>query len=576
MTSIHEWANATPLIIGIATDHGGLEKKTLIKQHLEQKGYTLIDYGPYELDPADDYPDFAAPLCKDLVRNEINAGILLCRSGIGMSICANRFPGIRAALVEDEAKAHSCRDHNNANVLVTGGDKVSNEDVLKIIDIWLTDRFSEDARHVNRLRKLEELCRDEVAAIRNVDAEIAELIEDEALRQESGIELIASENFASPAVRAAVGSILTNKYAEGYPGKRYYNGCEVVDKIEQIAIDRACQLFQAEAANVQPHSGSQANAAVYAALLQPGDTILALDLAHGGHLTHGHKVNFSGRTYNFHSYYVDPETEVLNYDTIEQQAKEIQPKMIVAGASAYPRIIDFPRLRQIADSVGALLFTDMAHIAGLVAAGEHPNPVPYCDVVSTTTHKTLRGPRGGLILGKQEYIKKINSAIFPGTQGGPLMHVIAGKAICFKEAMTPEYKAYQAQVRKNAQALAEALTAKGFRIVSGGTDNHLLLVDLRPKHITGKIAADVLDLAGITANMNLIPYDPEKPTVTSGIRLGTPAVTTRGMKEEDMVQIAEWINTVIENYENEEIAEQVKSEIYAYMQQFPMPKYVIG
>lgn len=575
MTSIHEWSNASPLIIGIATDHGGLDKKTKIKQHLEAKGITLIDYGPYQLDPKDDYPDFAAPLCKDLVCNDINGGILICRSGIGMSICANRFPGIRAALVESKAKAHSCREHNNANVLVTGGDTLSDEEMIEIVDIWLTDHFSEDQRHVNRLRKIETLCRDEVAAIRNVDNEIAELIDEETERQSSGIELIASENFASTAVRAAMGSILTNKYAEGYPQKRYYNGCEVVDKVEQIAIDRACKLFNAEAANVQPHSGSQANAAVYMALLQPGDRILALDLAHGGHLTHGHKVNFSGKTYEFHSYKVDPNTETLNYETIAQQAQEIKPKMIVAGASAYSRIIDFAKLREIADSVGAILFTDMAHIAGLVAAGEHPNPVPYCDVVSTTTHKTLRGPRGGLILCREQFLKKINSAIFPGLQGGPLMHIIAAKAVCFKEAMTPEYKQYQHQVRLNAVALSKALQEKGFRIVSGGTDNHLMLVDLRPKNITGKVAADALDRAGITANMNLIPYDPEKPTVTSGIRLGTPAVTTRGMKEQDMVQIATWINTVIENHENLEVAEKVKEEINNYMRNFPMPEFKI-
>ena len=577
MTSIStEWSSLKPLVIGLATDHGGLDKKELIKKHLAGKaGIELVDYGPVHLDPSDDYPEFAAALCQALVQEEVHAGILICRSGIGMSIAANRFPGIRAALVEDLAKAKSSRDHNSANVLVTGGDRMSDADMLAIVDTWIAAPFSNADRHVNRLRQIEKLCRDEVAAIRNVDPEIAAIIEEEEERQDGGIELIASENFASVAVRAAMGTVLTNKYAEGYPGKRYYNGCENVDKVEQLAIDRACALFGAEAANVQAHSGSQANMAVYFALLNPGDKILALDLAHGGHLTHGHKVNFSGKLYQFHSYTVDPKTEALDYDKIAEQAREIKPRMIVAGASAYPRVLDFPRLRKIADEVGALLFTDMAHIAGLVAAGEHPNPVPYCDIVSSTTHKTLRGPRGGLIVGKAEHVKKVNSTVFPGIQGGPLMHVIAAKAVCFKEAMTPEFRAYQKQVRANAQALAAAMTAHGFRIVSGGTDNHLMLVDLRPKKVTGKDAATALDKAGITANMNLIPYDPEKPTITSGIRLGTPAVTTRGMKEADMVQVAAWINTVIENIGNDEVAAAVKAEIYAYTRRFPMPQFVI-
>ena len=413
---------------------------------------------------------------------------------------------------------------------------------------------------------------DDTAALRHADPEIYGMIERERSRQERGLELIASENFASPAVRAACGSILTNKYAEGYPGKRYYSGCVHVDEIEQAAIDRACQLFGAEAANVQPHSGSQANMAAYMALIQPGDTVLAMSLDHGGHLTHGHKVNFSGSTYHFVGYGVDPETEMLNYDTIEQLAIENKPRLILAGASAYPRIIDFPRLRAIADKVGAFLMVDMAHIAGLVATGEHPSPVPYCDIVTTTTHKTLRGPRGGLILCKEKYLKAVNSKVFPGMQGGPLMHIIAGKAVCFKEAMSDEFKAYQKQIKVNATCLSKALADRGFRIVSGGTDNHLMLVDLRPKGVSGKDIATALDRADITVNMNLIPFDPAKPTVTSGIRVGTPAVTTRGLKEPEMLKIADFITRVAENINDDAVIAQVKAEVNELTTHFPMPQ----
>ncbi|MCQ2396152.1 MAG: serine hydroxymethyltransferase [Lentisphaeria bacterium] len=409
--------------------------------------------------------------------------------------------------------------------------------------------------------------------MRNVDPELAAIIDCEQKRQSEGLELIASENFTSPAVRAAQGSILTNKYAEGLPGKRYYNGCVNVDQIESIAIERAKALFGAEAANVQPHSGSQANQEVYFALLEPGDTVLGMSLDAGGHLSHGLKVNFSGKTYNFVGYGVDRETETINYDELEKLALEVKPKMLLAGASAYPRIIDFPRLRQIADKVGCLLMVDMAHIAGLVAAGVHPSPVPYCDVVTTTTHKTLRGPRGGIILCKEQYIKKINSAVFPGTQGGPLEHVIAAKAVCFKEAMSDEFKAYGAQIVKNCKKLAEELTKRGFRIVSGGTDNHVMLVDLRPKGVTGKDAADAMDKAGITVNKNMIPFDPAKPTVTSGIRVGTAAVTTRGMKEPEMVKIADFMTRIAENIGNEEVYAQVHEEVKALAAQFPLPQY---
>lgn len=404
-----------------------------------------------------------------------------------------------------------------------------------------------------------------------VDTEIQEAINKELSRQRDKLEMIASENIVSKAVMQAQGSVLTNKYAEGYPGKRYYGGCEYVDVVEQLAIDRAKKLFGAEYANVQPHSGAQANTAVYFALLQPGDTILGMNLTDGGHLTHGSPVNISGKYFKIIPYGVDKETERIDYDELERLAKEHQPKLIVGGASAYSRVIDFERMAQIAKSVGAYLMIDMAHIAGLVAAGLHPSPVPYADVVTTTTHKTLRGPRGGLILCRDaEFGKQFNKAIFPGIQGGPLMHVIAAKAVAFKEALSDEFKVYQQQVLDNAKALADELVKKGFRIVSGGTDNHLMLVDLRSKNITGKEAQFLLDEIGITANRNTIPFEPLSPFVTSGIRLGTPALTTRGLKEEDIREVADIIADVIENREDSAVIEAAKAKVQAICKKFPL------
>ena len=404
-----------------------------------------------------------------------------------------------------------------------------------------------------------------------VDTEIQEAINKELSRQREKLEMIASENIVSKAVMQAQGSVLTNKYAEGYPGKRYYGGCEYVDVVEQLAIDRAKKLFGAEYANVQPHSGAQANTAVYFALLQPGDTILGMNLTDGGHLTHGSPVNISGKYFKIIPYGVDKETERIDYDELERLAKEHQPKLIVGGASAYSRVIDFERMAQIAKSVGAYLMIDMAHIAGLVAAGLHPSPVPYADVVTTTTHKTLRGPRGGLILCRDaEFGKQFNKAIFPGIQGGPLMHVIAAKAVAFKEALSDEFKVYQQQVLDNAKALADELVKKGFRIVSGGTDNHLMLVDLRSKNITGKEAQFLLDEIGITANRNTIPFEPLSPFVTSGIRLGTPALTTRGLKEEDIREVADIIADVIENREDSAVIETAKAKVQAICKKFPL------
>ena len=407
-------------------------------------------------------------------------------------------------------------------------------------------------------------------ALQNEDPDIYHAIQAELKRQRDNLELIASENIVSPAVLEAAGSVLTNKYAEGYPAARWYGGCEHVDVAERLAIERAKALFGAEHVNVQPHSGSQANMAVYLSVLKTNDTILALDLACGGHLTHGLKINFSGRTYNVVSYKVDPKTEQLDYAQIEALAKEHKPQMIVAGASAYSRTIDFARFRAIADQVSAYFFVDMAHIAGLVAAGLHPSPVPHAHFVTTTTHKTLRGPRGGMILCKAEFAKKIDSSIFPGIQGGPLMHIIAAKAVAFKEALSPSFKGYQAQILRNAATLASELGARGFRIVAGGTDNHLFMVDLRPKNISGKDASEVLDHVQITVNKNLIPFDPAPPTVTSGIRIGTPAVTTRGMKEAQMKQIAQYIDDAIVHRHDEQALTKVRNQVAALTKAFPI------
>ncbi|MBR2865502.1 MAG: serine hydroxymethyltransferase [Elusimicrobiaceae bacterium] len=406
--------------------------------------------------------------------------------------------------------------------------------------------------------------------IQKQDPEIFNAITAELNRQRNKLELIASENFTSLAVMQAQGSVLTNKYAEGYPAKRYYGGCENVDVVENLAIERAKKIFGAEHANVQPHSGAQANMAVYFALLQPGDTILGLNLAHGGHLTHGHPMNFSGKLYNIVAMNVRQDTEEIDYDEAARLAQEHKPKLIFAGASNYSRVFDWKRLREIADSCGAYLACDVAHYAGLIAAGEYPNPVPYADVVTTTTHKTLRGPRGGLILCKESLAKAINSSVFPGVQGGPLMHVIAAKAICFGEALTPQFKAYQHQVALNAKALAKALQEKGYRLVAGGTDSHVMCLDLRAKGITGKVAEAALDKAGITANKNTIPFDPEKPFVTSGLRIGTPAVTTRGMKEADMAKVADFIDRAITHYDDEPYLAQVAQEVETFLQAFPL------
>jgi glycine hydroxymethyltransferase len=408
-----------------------------------------------------------------------------------------------------------------------------------------------------------------MSALEMFDPEVAHAIRLETERQEYNLELIASENFVSDAVLEAQGSVLTNKYAEGYPGKRYYGGCNHVDIVENLAIERAKELFGADHVNVQPHSGSQANMAVYFSVLKPGDTILGMNLSHGGHLTHGSPVNFSGRFFNVVPYGVSRDTQTIDFEEVERLAVENRPKMIVVGASAYPRTIDFAAFRQIADKVGAVVMVDMAHIAGLVATGLHPSPVPYAEFVTTTTHKTLRGPRGGMILCREEFAKKLNSNIFPGIQGGPLMHVIAAKAVAFKEALLPEFKAYQAQIVKNAKALAAALMQRGFRLTSGGTDNHLMLLDFSGAELTGKVAEETLDKAGITVNKNTVPFETRSPFVTSGIRIGTPAATTHGLKEAEMAEVADFIAEALANVDNMAQLNEIKSRVNSLMKRFP-------
>ncbi len=555
--------------ISISADHGGFALKTYLVERLEKQGVEVEDHGCYGPD-AVDYPDFAAAVAADVSQGCTDQGVIICTSGIGVSITANKFPGVRAALCIDAAAATVARSHNNANVLCLSGKLTAEKEADEVLNAWLSTKF-EGGRHARRVNKIEAVAA-EVAgtsAIREADPEIHTLLLQEGQRQKESLELIASENITSKAVREAQGSCMTNKYAEGYPGRRWYSGCKWVDGAERLAIDRAKKLFGAEHANVQPHSGSSANMAVYFSQLNPGDTILAMSLAEGGHLTHGHPMNFSGRFFSVVSYGVDRETERIDYDNVQRIAAGCRPKIIVAGASAYSRTIDFKRIRQIADSVEALLLVDMAHISGLIAAGCHPSPVPVADFVTTTTHKTLRGPRGGLILCKEQFGADIDKHIFPGTQGGPLMHTIAAKAVCFHEALQPSFKPYMMQVVKNAQAMAAAMADESLRMVSGGTDNHLMLVDLSKTGITGKAAANALDLAAITVNKNQVPFDTKSPSVTSGIRIGTPAVTTRGMTEAEMEQIAGLIKRVIHAVEDDAVIAAVRKEVLALTATFP-------
>jgi glycine hydroxymethyltransferase len=562
-------SNSAPHTLAIGSDHGGLELKNAVVSHLKAGGYAVDDLGTHTADSVD-YPDYAELVSEKVLSGAADAGILVCTTGIGMAIAANRHVGIQASVVFDPQTAAITREHNNSNILCLAGKTTPAASAKEIVDAWLKTPFA-GGRHGRRVDKMNTQVHP-LDILEASDPAVAEIIRGEQQRQQDHIELIASENFTSKAVMAAQGSCLTNKYAEGYPAKRWYGGCEEVDKVEQLAIDRACQLFGAKFANVQPHSGSQANAAVYFSVLQPGDKVLGMNLAHGGHLTHGNPANFSGRFYQFCQYGVSQTDERINYDELAEVALREKPKMITAGASAYPRIIDFKKMSDIAKSVGAYLFVDMAHIAGLVAGGAHPSPMEHADFVTTTTHKSLRGPRGGMILTNHEDLfKKIQSQVFPGIQGGPLMHVIAAKAVCFGEALKPEFAEYQKQVVKNAQALAAALAALGFRITSGGTDNHLMLVDLRPKGLNGKIASETLDKAAITVNKNGIPFDTEKITLGGGIRVGTPAVTTRGMKEADMKQIAEWIDRALKNKDSESVLAEIRAQVSETNKRFPLP-----
>ena len=554
--------------MAIGADHGGFELKELLKKQLAERKVEVEDVGAFSKESTD-YPDQARAVAERVVAGRADQGLLICTTGIGMSITANRYAGVRAALCDEPRLAKAARLHNNANVLVLGGSVVSPAQATAILDAWLATAQDTAERHVRRVSKMD-AC-GSAGALATTDAALFQAIKDEERRQRENLELIASENYTSRAVCEAQGSVLSNKYAEGYPGKRWYNGCEFVDVAERLAIERAKQLFGAEHANVQPHCGSSANMAVYFALLQPGDTVLAMSLAHGGHLTHGHPMNFSGRFFKIVPYGVDPKTEQLDYHALAMLAREHKPKMLVVGASAYPRIFDFPRLRAIADEVGALLMVDMAHIAGLVAGGVHPSPAPYADLVTSTTHKTLRGPRAGLILCRAKYAADIDKQVFPGLQGGPLEHVIAAKAVCFHEALQPTFKDYARQIIANAKVLAGALAAGGLRIVSGGTDNHLMLADVTTLGLTGKDAAAALDKARITVNKNAIPFDTKSPFVTSGIRIGTPAVTTRGMQEPEMELIAKYICDVLAAPTDDAQLARVREQVLALTARFPVP-----
>lgn len=556
--------------IALGSDHGGFAVKTALLNGLQGEA-ALVDAGTYTTASCD-YPDAAVAVALAVAKGEADFGILVCTSGVGMSMVANRFQNVRAALCRTVDEAVMARQHNGANILCLGAKTVSGEYALEVARAFVATPVDEDARHVRRRAKLERAGRlSDVSGLAREDPEVFASIVAQTEQEDTEINLIASENTSSRACREAAGSVLMNKYAEGYPGRRWYSGCLPVDAAEELARTRACELFGAEHANVQPHCGSAANMAVYFACLKPGDTILSMSLDQGGHLSHGSSVNFSGKLYNIVSYTVDKETERLDYDALERQALEVRPKILVGGASAYPRAIDFARLREICDKAGCLMLVDMAHIAGLVAGGVHESPVPYADFVTTTTHKTLRGPRGGLVLCKEKFAKALDSAVFPGMQGGPLENIIAAKAVCFREAMQPAFQAYARQLVQNCAVLCKTVQDRGYRIVSGGTDNHLFLVDVKSRGMTGKAAAAALDAAGIVVNKNTIPYDTESPFQTSGIRVGTASVTTRGMKDAEMIKIGTWIADILDNIADETIQARVKRDAKALALQFPVP-----
>ena len=558
--------------IAIGSDHGGVDLKSALSEAFLASGIEVSDKGPADKTSCD-YPDYAVAVAREVAAGLVDFGVLICRSGIGMSMAANRFQNVRAAICSTVEAAKITRQHNGANVLCLGADVVSSADAVEIAKAFFATAVDESERHARRRAKIERAARlSDCSGLMKDDPEVFATIAAQTEQEDAEINLIASENTSSRACREAAGSVLMNKYAEGYPGKRWYSGCLPVDAAEQLAIDRAKALFGAEHANVQPHCGSAANMAVYFATIKPGDTIMSLSLDQGGHLSHGSPVNFSGRIYNIVPYTVDPKTEMLDYDAMEKQAMEVRPKILLTGASAYPRTIDFRRIREICDKVQCIMMVDMAHIAGLVAGGAHPSPVPYADFVTTTTHKTLGGPRGGMVLCKAKWAKALDSAVFPGMQGGPLENIIAAKAVCFREWMMPAKKDYAQQVVKNCAVLCKTVAERGYRIVSGGTDNHLFLVDVKSsKGITGKDAAAALDAAGIIVNKNTIPYDTESPFRTSGIRIGPASATTRGMKEPEMVKIGTWIADVLDDIADQGVQARVKREAAELVKGFPVP-----
>ena len=557
--------------IAIGSDHCGVELKSAIIKALSAD-FTLIDKGAENRNSCD-YCDYAIEVAKSVASAEVEFGVLICKSGIGMSMAANRFQNVRAALCSTTEAVTLTRQHNGANVLCLGAESVSAEYAIEMIKTFVATPVDNSERHQRRRWKLERAQRlSDCSGLMHDDPEVFAAIEAQTKQEDAEINLIASENTSSRACREAAGSVLMNKYAEGYPGKRWYSGCLPVDAAEELARTRACKLFGADHANVQPHCGSAANMAVYFATIKPGDTIMSLSLDQGGHLSHGSPVNFSGKIYNIVPYTVDPKTEMLDYDAMEKMALEVKPKILLTGASAYPRTIDFKRIREICDKAGCIMMVDMAHIAGLVAGGAHPSPVPYADFVTTTTHKTLGGPRGGMVLCKEKWAKALDSAVFPGMQGGPLENIIAAKAVMFRAWMSEEKKGYAQQVVKNTAVMCKTIQDRGYRIVSGGTDNHLFLVDVKSsKGITGKDAAAALDAAGIIVNKNTIPFDTESPFKTSGIRVGAASATTRGMKEPEMIKIGTWIADVLDNIADISVQARVKRDAAALVANFPVP-----
>ena len=556
--------------IAIASDHCGIDLKAAVIQGA--KDLQFFDKGAFDRKSCD-YTDFAIEVAKAVATGEAEFGVLICKTGIGMSMAANRFQNVRAALCTTTEQATLTRQHNGANVLCLSAEAVSADYAIEIVKAFVATPVDMTERHARRRWKLERAARlSDCSGLMKDDPEVFAAIEAQTKQEDAEINLIASENTSSRACREAAGSVLMNKYAEGYPGKRWYSGCLPVDAAEELARTRACKLFGADHANVQPHCGSAANMAVYFATIKPGDTIMSMSLDQGGHLSHGSPVNFSGKIYNIVPYTVDPKTEQLDYDAMEKQAMEVKPKILLTGASAYPRAIDFKRIREICDKVGCIMMVDMAHIAGLVAGGAHPSPVPYADFVTTTTHKTLGGPRGGMVLCKEQWAKALDSAVFPGMQGGPLENIIAAKAGMFREWMSEAKKGYAQQVVKNTAVMCKTIQDRGYRIVSGGTDNHLFLVDVKSsKGITGKDAAAALDAAGIIVNKNTIPFDTESPFKTSGIRVGAASATTRGMKEAEMIKIGTWIADVLDDITNAEVQARVKRDAAELVAGFPVP-----